>query len=67
MTPLPTCTKCARSPWVHHLRGSYLYCNEIGGLKSSYDLDMVNTIRAAVGKKKATVLQITTERDTKLL
>ena len=45
------CKKCGRSPWVHALKGALLYCDVIGGDRSSFDLETVNLVRATIGKK----------------
>ena len=45
------CSKCGRSPWIHYLRGTILYCDIIGGMESSFTVDQVNAVRSAIGKK----------------
>jgi len=50
MGPLPTCTKCGKSPWTHALGNSYLYCREVGGDRSSFTIEVVNEVRHTIGK-----------------
>ena len=47
-----TCGECGRSPWVHPLRGGYLFCDEVGGQRSSFTLDEVNIVRMTIGKSR---------------
>lgn len=52
MSDLGVCDRCGKSPWVHPLRGAWLYCSEIGGEKGSFTQEEVNIVRVTIGKKK---------------
>jgi len=52
MSELGVCDRCGKSPWVHPLRGAWLYCTEIGGEKGSFTQEEVNIVRVTIGKKK---------------
>jgi len=52
VSELGVCDRCGKSPWVHPLRGAWLYCTEIGGDKGSFTQEEVNVVRVTIGKKK---------------